>query len=242
MYKKLCLFLISVILLSGCNSDDGRQIGTDLSLSGSDTQEIVYSTTKEDLTFGDDDLTSEETEKIYLRNFPTYDEIKAQYPDKTVLVWSLEGNMYDNRRNIHTRELNAYLDQQGYDFALCFETADTLLSEDKYAYIKYIKNKIDSNEPVDIICNSARFVTDSRAEGIAPYNAAVYEGIMEPLDTDLEGQSGQELYRLMPENFWRSLEIGGKVYGFNGCFVQLSEDFGYYVNKELAERRKPRNA
>lgn len=217
MYKKLCIFLLPIILLSGCNSDDRQQIGTDVSLSGSDTQEIVYSTAEKDLTFGDDNFTSEETEKIYLRNFPRYDEIKAQYPDKAVLVWSFDGNMFDNRRNIRTRELNAYLDQQGCDFALCFEAANTMLSDDKYAYIKYIQNKVDSSEPVDIICNSARFVTDSRAEGIPPYNTAVYENIMEPLDTYLEGQSGQELYRLMPENFWRSLEIGGKVYGFTAA-------------------------
>ncbi|MBD5082486.1 MAG: DUF3502 domain-containing protein [Ruminococcaceae bacterium] len=235
MYKKLCFFLLSAILLSGCNSDETQQIGTNASLSGSDIQEIVYSTTEGELTFSDE-LTSEETEKIYLRNFPTYDEIKAQYPDKTVLVWSFDGNMFDNRRNIRTRELNAYLDRQGYDFALCFEVANTLLSDDKYAYIKYIRNKVDSSEPVDIICNSARFVTASRAEGIPPYNAAVYEKIMEPLDTYLEGQSGQELYRLMPENFWRSLEIDGKVYGFNGCFNQLSEDFGYYANKQLTDQ------
>ncbi|MDE5577910.1 MAG: hypothetical protein K2J11_11040, partial [Oscillospiraceae bacterium] len=144
--------------------------------------------------------------------------------------------MYDTIKNVRTRELNAYLDEQGYDFTLCFEAANTMISDEKYAYINYIRDKIDNNEPVDIICNSARFVTDGRAEGISPYNTAVYAGIMEPLDTYLKKEEGQRLYGLMPENFWKSLEINGAVYGFNGYFNQLSNDFGYYINKQLADK------
>lgn len=111
-----------------------------------------------------------------------------------------------------------------------------MISNEKYAYISFIQDKTDKNEPVDIICNFSRFVTNERAEGIAPYNAAVYADIMEPLDKYFESDSGQRLYRLMPENFWKSLEINGMVYGFNGYFDQLSYDFGYFVNKELDDQ------
>lgn len=237
MYKKTLLLLSTALFLTGCNSNGGQN-NTDFSLSVPSTQESVLSSDAEDSIFNIDgvDITDENSDQIYLRNFPTYDEIRSEYPNKTVLVWSFEGNMYDTIKNVRTRELNAYLDEQGYDFALCFEAANTMISDEKYAYINYIRDKIDNNEPVDIICNSARFVTDQRAEGISPYNAAVYAGIMEPLDTYLEGESGRELYQLMPENFWRSLEVNGRVYGFNGYFGQLTDDFGYYVNKQLAEQ------
>lgn len=234
MYKKLCLFLSLAILISGCNFNDEQQDDTDVSSSVSDTQGAALSSAEEIITFNNhDDLMSEESEKIYLRNFPAYDEIKSQYPDKTVLVWSFERNMFDSRTNIRTRELNAYLDQQGYDFVLCFEAANTMVSDDKYAYINYIRDKIANHEPVDIVYNSARFIS---SEGIPAYNASVYADILEPLDKYLEGEAGQRLYRLMPKNFWRSLEINGAVYGFNGSFSQLTSDFGYYVNKQLADQ------
>lgn len=237
MYKKILLLLSIALFLSSCNSNGGQN-NTDYSLSFSNAQESVLSSDAEDSIFNIDgvDITDKNSDQIYLRNFPTYDEIRAEYPDKTVLVWSFEGNMYDKIGNLRTRELNAYLDEQGYDFALCFEAANTMISDEKYAYINYIRDKIDSGEPVDIICNSARFVTNERAEGISPYNAAVYAGIMEPLDTYLKREEGQRLYGLMPENFWKSLEINGTVYGFNGYFNQLSNDFGYYVNKQLADK------
>lgn len=240
MYKKVALLLTTIFLLSACSPDNNtKQNVTETSHTEepiiSDTAgEPIVSDTNDDLSFsGDEELTQDDLEEMYMTNFPGYDEVKALYPDKTVLVWSVEGNMFDSRTHIRTRELNEYLDKQGYDFVLCLEAANTMKSDEKYAYINYVKNKNANHEPIDIIYSSARFVS---REGLPAYNASVYADILEPLDTYLESDKGQQLYNLMPENFWRSLEINGSVYGFNGFFSQLSNDFGYYVNKPLAEK------
>ena len=40
----------------------------------------------------------------------------------------------------------------------------------------------------------------------------------------------------MPENHWNGLRVNGSIYGIDGTMTTLSDDYGYYVNAELADK------
>lgn len=236
--KKTAIILSLVLMLSGCSSTNQQQDGTTVPPTVVDTENNsgYPSDGGSGITVDGVEITDELMEEIHARNFPSYEEVQAQYPDKTVLVFPFESLMYDNIKNIRTREANEYLAEQGYDFVICLEPASTMISDEKYAYVKYIKEKEEAGEQVDIVFGYSRFLTARRVEGIYPYSMSVYEGIMEPLDEYFEIDSGKVLYDLMPESFWDTFRINGSIYGIRGNLSVLSYDFGYYINAELAEK------
>ena len=159
-------------------------------------------------------------------NFPSYEEVQAQYPDKTVLVWVIDDTMYEHFAPFPTAELNEYLDKNGYDIAVCFKPVyedsdmhfpDPMLIE--------IKKLLDAGERIDII------------SPMMNYSSYVYDGMYEPLDEYLETDIGRGLCQTLPEKFLESLRINGSIYGLSGDVnFALSPDRGYYVNAELAEK------
>lgn len=57
---------------------------------------------------------------FYKDNFPSYEEIQEEYPGKTVLVWAIAETLYESSTPFHTSKVNEYLDEQGCEFAVCF--------------------------------------------------------------------------------------------------------------------------
>ncbi len=159
-------------------------------------------------------------------NFPSYEEVQAQYPDKTVLVWVINDTMYEHHSPFPTAELNEYLDKNGYDIAVCFKPVDG--DSDEYfpdPILIEINKLLDAGERIDII------------SPMLNYSSYVYDGMFEPLDEYLETDIGRELCQTLPEKFLESLRINGSIYGLSGDVnFALSPDRGYYVNAELAEK------
>lgn len=154
--------------------------------------------------------------------FPSYDEVQAQYPDKTVLIWAISG--FGNR-HIHTREVNEYLDEQGCEVAVCFTPVECDTDElYPRPMIPQIKKLLDNGERIDIISPIS-------------CDEFVFDDLYEPLEEYLETEIGRELYSAFPENLWESLRINGGIYWLCGDMRDiLSHDRGYYVNAELAEK------
>lgn len=236
MNKVIAIFFSFTLILSGCistESKDGTELPSSVNTGGLISENVNENISENIDVNGSDTLSYEE---IYNRNYPSYEEVQGEYPNKTVIMWSFDGTMWDTIANTRTREVNAYLDAQGYDFVVCFDISSTGNSDEKYAYVNYIQEKIQNDEPVDIINYYGRYLIERRKESIASYNAIVYAGLMEPLDKYFKTEEGQNLYNLMPDTFWESLKIDGKIYGFNSLFDNFSFDFGYYVNSGLAEK------
>lgn len=216
------LCLLFVISFSSCaasgndtplqsESTDGSETASDeAATSAPITEESIVSTTYE--------------------KPPTYEEIQAEYPDKTVLTWAT-----DRSAHYRTKEINEYLDSLGCDFAVSFTTVYfDYFEEPRIYYSDKIREMIDQGEQIDILHSG--YV--GYLEGV-PYNAynnlALY-GFYEPLDEYFETELGGELYELMPENHWEALRVKGSIYGVDGKMTSMTVEHGYYINAELADK------
>ena len=160
----------------------------------------------------------------YEINFPSYDEIKEQYPDKTVLVWTLPESGYERHSPFHTREINEYLDENGCDYAVCFKPLTDEHSLFPDGFVAAVTEQIDNGEQIDIISP-------------LNYDQYVFNGLFIPLDDYLKTGRGKEMYDLVPEKLWDALRINGSIYGINlKASNTLSIDWVYYVNAELAQK------
>ncbi|MCM1061553.1 MAG: ABC transporter substrate-binding protein [Eubacterium sp.] len=164
--------------------------------------------------------------------YPSYKEIQEKYPDKVVLMWVFEGTGYDYEAPVRVNKINEYLNEQGYDFAVCFYPIDYSVNGEYY-YTDRVVEMIENGGQVDIIYTS--FTTVGEA-GNNAYHKYIYNGLFEPLDEYFKTETGKKLYDLMPENHWAGLRVNGKIYGVDGSMHTLSNDYGYYVNSELADK------
>lgn len=208
----LFIIIMLVISLSACNGaiePNQTPIGTDVNIVADDVT-----------------ATDEPGEKTQLEiNFPSYEEICAEYPDKTVLVWVIRETPYERNLPFRTREINRYLDSINCDCAVCFlpiSYTDTAAYPDEC--ISSVEKLIEGGEQVDFI-------------SFMNYEEFVHNGLYIPLDEYLTTDLGKELFDLMPKKFWESLRVNGKICGVNAASeYTLSLDWGYYVNEELAEK------
>lgn len=217
----LCAFLSSCASSNTDSLYNYNSSDTNKSPSASDT----VSDTDGDSSYSDD---------ILSQNFPSYDEIQAQYGDKTVLVWTIEETGYERNYPFRTKEINEYLDAQGYDFAVCFYPIPaSQIDEQNSFYSAQVEAMAENGENIDIIYSAG---TDIAESGSGAYHRYIYNGLFEPLDGYFDTEAGKKLYNIMPESHWEGLRVNGHIYGVDGAMHTLSSDYGYFVNAELAEK------
>lgn len=198
-----------------------------------DFEEIVGELSVSDEKHNEENNIVSENFPLYETNFPSFEEVKESYPDKTVLLWTIEETGYERNYPFRTREINRYLDEKGYDFAVCFYPLNGFYTkDDDKSYTEYVKELAEQGK-ADIIYTSLNGIGEG---GTSTYNKYIFDGLLEPLDGYFETELGQELYPLMPEKHWEGLKVNGSIYGVNGSLTTLNNDYGYYVNAELAEK------
>lgn len=211
--KKIFVFLLAALCMfsfSACNIYDKGDV------SASTGHGDLSSDNQIDSPYTDNDAhTLSDT-------LPTYEQVQAEYPDKTVIVW-----MVQYVRSVRVKEINRYLDDNGYNFAVCFKAISPYESDSKMfpdTYASHIKTMVNDGEQIDIISP-------------LNYKDYVFDGLYTPLDEYFETETGKKLYDIMPPEHWESLRINGSIYGVHGPDgYTLSPDWGYYVNAELAEK------
>lgn len=167
-------------------------------------------------------------------NFPTLEEVQEEYPEKTVLVWVIEETGYERNNPFRTREINQYLASKGHDFAVCFYPIRAFEnSEQTDYYTTHVEDMVKQGEQADIIYSSFTYIEEA---GNNAYHKYVYNGLFEPLERYLDTEVGKKLYALMPEKHWDGMKVNGGIYGLDGTMTTLSDDYGYYVNAELADK------
>lgn len=210
----IMVIIISLLNLCSCSKDNGIEREETSSLSGN-------------LNWVDSNENQGASEQ-YL----SYKKIQEKYPDKTVLVWVFEGTGYDYEAPVRVNEINEYLNEQGYNFVVCFYPIKCTMEND-YIYTERVVEMIEKGEQADIIYTSFTNVGEA---GNNAYHKYIYNGIFEPLDEYFKTDVGKKLYDIMPENHWVGLRVNGKIYGVDGSMHNLSDDYGYYVNAELADK------
>lgn len=217
--RKFLYMVASVLLLSaltGCVAENSETV------SSADVSQIETSTPE--------DLTTSESEPDIIdisgNQLQTYEDVQAEYPGKTVIVWA--ATSYELDETIRVSEANKYLTEKGCDFVLCLKPVQTTLNlSGNYPdfLASGIKETLNEGEQVDIATSRI-------------YSEFVTSGMFEPLDEYLSTtELGKELYELMPEKYWESLRANEKIYGVCGSLNNvLSSDYGCFVNPELAEK------
>lgn len=163
---------------------------------------------------------------FYRENFPSYEEVQAEYPGKEVLVWVFDSTLYERRSPLQTRKVNEYLDGLGCGFAVCFKPVNFEFNgkNHPHPFLYALEDVLASGEQVDLVMPHG-------------YEDYVFNGLFERLDGYFETDSGRELYESLPEKMWESLKINGGIYGVSGCAdLALTPDWGYFVNAGLAEK------
>jgi putative aldouronate transport system substrate-binding protein len=155
-----------------------------------------------------------------------YDDIKAQYPDKSILkVWGICPSDYI------TDELNKYLVSNGCDYVIYFMertqedmvmVKPTVNAAEKAAKYERLLQLLDNADIVPV-------------ERDYFYNL-VKEDCIEPWNDYLATDNGKELRNCLPESNWLSANIKGVVYGINGRADYVNGPPSYIINKELMRK------
>ncbi len=225
--KKVLGFIFVIMIVfsfSACDNiekENSNSSYTESALLSSENSSL----STENSGFSDDSGNTENSD-LYKENFPSYEEVQAEYPDKTVLVWAIVRTGYESHAPFPSAKLNDYLDEQGYDFAVCFKPVYYAFTDEVFPdpMLTEVKELLGDGEQIDIISPMN-------------YDEFVFDGLYEPLDEYSETEIGRGLYNAFPEKFWESMRINGGIYGLCGDMaVVFSPDRGYYVNAELAEK------
>lgn len=227
--------LISAICLvfSGCAS------------GSNETSSVVDSNSDKQSNMADDSSVYEviQAQSTYSDGFPCldfetrYENIKNQYPDKTILVWALiDAIRYED-------DINQYLTTElDSDYVICFKSyeeydIDITAEESGWtgSYFSLLEEDVSNGEQTDILSSGVRYIGyDSFTDS---YRHLASEGMLEPLDEYLEETDmGKELKNSVPDNYWESLKYNGSVYGFDGSLTCLGSSVGYNFNSELCDK------
>ena len=215
--KRLFCLIMSIVLatsLTACSTEEPSSDSTPKPQSSTESESAPQAQDSSSYTDSDTHVSSD--------TLPTYEQVQAEYPDKTVLVWAAQ---YVGKAPVE--KINKYLDDNGYDFSVCFKPINVdyeKLGLFPDACVENTKERLDAGEQIDIISPMN-------------YEDYVFGGMYEPLDDYFETDLGKKLYGIMPTGHWESLRINGSIYGVHGPDgYTLTPDWGYLVNAELAEK------
>lgn len=179
-----------------------------------------------------DDITTSESNQA-ASDSDSLEEVSELYPNKTILVWAVDGHVGSMR----TAEINEYLNGLGCDFAVCFlPVKDTVMfnSNSDKTSLQQTKKMINDGQQLDIIYSSNLIA--NMDDCISSYHSMVEDGLFISLDEYLNNTDiGKKLYSLMPEKHWEGLKISGQIYGVSGSMNTLSCYTGYSVDKAIAD-------
>ncbi len=166
------------------------------------------------------------SEDTVMPPYPTYEEFLAQNEGKTPLIWYMNCKAGES---LPLAKINEYLAELGKEYAVYING-----HHESVEMLPVLLSDIESGKQVDIISTA---IVDIYKEGFtSAYHQYSYEGYFLPITDYLKTtDSGKELYELMPEGYWRSLDVNGEIYGLTSHGLKGS-GFGCAVNKELADK------
>lgn len=240
MKKVIVLFTIFTLLFSSCKSRQNSNFSdADIPNENDDTSSVWNSqpAAQIDKPVSKQDAAKESLFKISdikicsvgdaEGNMQTYEEVKDEYPGKTVLVWQLNPLITPPS----SKAVNRHLDSLGKEYVICFKDAPPNYRDSRYSealsystYNETVTKRLESGEQIDII------------DAFSVYNELSLHGFLEPIDSYLlDTAVGQKLYDLMPDNYWKGCQVNGHIYGVCS-YLTLGKRSGYLVNSVLADK------
>ena len=145
----------------------------------------------------------------------TYDDVQAAYPEKTVLTWAVYP-FFGLAESVRVTEVNAYLDSLGKDYAVFFTPAFA-------DGVQYWRTSLEEwGENIDLI------------SGASLDNMIFYEFFSDISNYILNTDIGQELYSLMPENYWKACGDGDRIFAVGNPLDIVGLDYIFDYNEEIA--------
>mgnify|MGYP000922535518 CR=1 FL=1 len=156
----------------------------------------------------------------------SYDDIKAQYPDKNILT--ISGIVPSD---FITDTINEFLVQSGTDYVVFFQT----YTEEQRAIYVHANDHQKTNERKQAIYELLDSV-DIMIMDRNNYFELARKGCFEPWSSYLPTEEGMKLYKSMPENNWKSCDVDGEIYGVNGRSDFIYGPPSYIVNKDIMNK------
>lgn len=178
------------------------------------------------------DAVTDDNAFYYSQEVDLEKEDSSYFDGKTKLVWALSESSDD--KNHIQNEVNKYLDEKGYDFAVKFiYHEENQIKNDGTEIIEpmreYYEKALQNGEQIDIISSGAGF------DGAYSYRKFVDDGYFIPLNKYFDTDLGKKLYDYYPEWYWQSLsDENGMIYG-RGFFPLGAHCVGLSVNTQAAE-------
>lgn len=227
------VFAVLVLILSICLVSCGHfdvKVDSKASDSIATAGELPQITTTEN-DFGTVDNEFPNKDEIVKISYPSYEEIREKYPDKTVVTCMIgQMTMMDAELQFRIWEINEYLDSINSEYVICFLPY-------KYngtAFAEAVNGIKADGTNIDIIIGSTHF-GDENTTNI--YHTDVFDGLYEPLDEYFElSESGKKYLAMTPESFLEGFRVNGKLYSVGGLINKHLRANGYTINKELAEK------
>lgn len=171
--------------------------------------------------------------KIKEENFPSESEIRLKYPQKTIITWLLSSNsFFDYMYHFPTNQVNEYLNQQGCNYVICFK----LLEKHDECFLNAVENLKKEGVQFDILSPSYSL---SYEEFENNYHRDAISGLLEPLDQYFSNTIiGSAYYDSMPQKYFDSFRVNGKIYGISGVANNLQGGIGFSIDSELAQKYK----
>lgn len=172
------------------------------------------------------DVTPEITTSPIPTNVDEKYSVHKEYPDKICLNWVKMSGVGDIPDDV-SKEFNKKLVEKGYDFVVNFSSLDKMNDE----YQKAIRTMKKNNDEVDILyCDFG-----VGGQYSTTYDDCVRDGIYESLNSYLDSESGEKLYKSRDAKLWNSVNINGKIYGIDSGGPRGSSTYLIF-NKKLVDQ------
>lgn len=233
--KRITAITAALLMLAGCADGESSSSQTEKAVSSAAEVTLAADSSEEDGFYNGVYFQFQDGTPM-LSFEKRYDRLKEKYPDKTILVWATD------QEKRYEDEMNEYLISKGKDYVVCF---DNILfgglqfdaQGSPVSYSMKLDQCIAEGARYDIIDSGGIYMN---LDGFgSSYQRCVSKGYFEPLDSYLtDTNQGRKLFEIMPEKFWDTLRINGKICGFDGLLTSVRYEEGFVFNTYLTEKER----
>lgn len=163
---------------------------------------------------------------------------ESLFSGKTKLVWALT-DVGNDKAHIQN-EVNKYLDEKGYDFAVEFIQHPEIIFDDSGndlidPMLSFYKESVKNGEQIDLISTGGAYDIEGLQKIDGTYCMFTDQDLLIPLNEYFNTDLGKKMYNTYPEWYWKTLsDENGNIYGRGFSYLGAST-LGIALNKEIID-------